>query len=238
MIPRSYVIIGCGHFGGRAAEKLCGKDPESRIIGVDKNEKAIRKICHLPCETVICDGLSYLGRFFKKSRSATYILPAVPFHLAFEFILSQLKPLGARREKVPALSGVPAPVSGKKGDLYTSLSDFLCPENCLEPAQYCTATREKRKRPLYKILTDPRGPFESRVIRSHQLGPGMGGFRYIDLLDLLENLTRTMIPGRLILISTASRCHGVTSALSFKTTRNHGSDAPPLPYDRSVETCR
>ena len=215
MIPQSYVIIGCGHFGGRAVEKLLRKDPHSKIIAVDKNVEQIKKISHLRIETVICDGLLYLNKFFSESRSANYIVPAAPFHLAFEFILSQLKPSGAKRKKVPTLSGVPNPMVGKKGDLYASLANFLCPEDCPEPAQYCTVTKEKRKKPLYKILMDLRGPFESRVIRSHQLGPGMGGFRYINLLDLLQDLREIRTPGRLILISTASRCHGVTSAFSF-----------------------
>jgi len=215
MIPRSYIIIGCGHFGGRAVEKLLRKDPHSRIIAVDKNEEQIKKISHLRIETVICDGLLYLNKFFSEGRSANYIVPAVPFHLAFEFILSRLKPTGAKRKKVPTLSGVPNPMVGKKGDLYASLANFLCPEDCPEPAQYCTVTKEKRRKPLYKILMDLRGPFESRVIRSHQLGPGMGGFRYINLLDLLQDLREIRTPGRLILISTASRCHGVTSAFSF-----------------------
>jgi hypothetical protein len=215
MIPRSYIIIGCGHFGGRAVEKLLRKDPHSRIIAVDKNEEQIKKISHLRIETVICDGLLYLNKFFSEGRSANYIVPAVPFHLAFEFILSRLKPTGAKRKKVPTLSGVPNPMVGKKGDLYASLANFLCPEDCPEPAQYCTVTKEKRRKPLYKILMDLRGPFESRVIRSHQLGPGMGGFRYINLLDLLQDLREIRTPGRLILISTACRCHGVTSAFSF-----------------------
>ena len=215
MIPRSYVIIGCGHFGGRAVEKLHRKYPRSKIIAVDKNEERIKNISHLPIATVICDGLLYLNKFLSEGRSANYIVPAVPFHLAFEFILSQLKPLGAKRRKVPILPGAPNPVRGKKRDLYTSFANFRCPEDCREPTQYCTVTKERREKPLYKILMDLRGPFESRVIWSHQLGPGMGGFRYMDLLDLLRDLREIKTPERLILISTASCCHAVTSALSL-----------------------
>jgi hypothetical protein len=104
---------------------------------------------------------------------------------------------------------------GKTGDLYTSLANFLCSEDCPEPAQYCTATQKNRSKPLYKILNDLEGAFESRVIRSQQLGPGIGGFRPEALLDLLEDIKRKINSSRFILISTASRCHGVTSALSF-----------------------
>jgi hypothetical protein len=59
------------------------------------------------------------------------------------------------------------------------------------------------------------GAFESRVIRSQQLRPRIGGFRPKALLDLLEDIKRKKNSVRSILVSTASRCHGVTSALTF-----------------------
>lgn len=213
--PHTYLIIGCGHFGGRAAEKLFQKDSHSRIIVIDQSKKALQKVSDLPIESAICDGIFYLNQFLSEGRKADYIIPAVPLHLVFELILSQLKPLGAKRKRIPPISGLPNPVIGKTGDLYTSLANFLCPEDCPEPAQYCTTTQKKRSKPLYKILNDLEGTFESRVIRSQQLGPGIGGFRPEALLDLLEDIKRKINSSRFILISTASRCHGVTSALSF-----------------------
>jgi len=213
--PHTYLIIGCGHFGSRAAEKLLKKDPLSKIIVVDKIKESIKKICHLPVETAVSDGISYLNKFLSQGRRADYIIPAVPFHLAFEFILSQLKPPGGKRRKVPPLSGLPNPMIGRTGDLYTSLADFICSEDCLEPAQYCTITKKRRLKSLYEILNDLKGTFESRVIRSEQLGPGIGGFQPRALLNVLEEINKKMHPGQTILISTASRCHGVTSALSF-----------------------
>ena len=213
--PHTYLIIGCGHFGSRAAEKLFQKDFRSKIIVVDKSKKALQNISRLPIETIISDGIFYLSQFLSEGRETNYIIPAVPLHLAFEFILSQLKPLGAKRNRIPPISGLPNPVSGKAGDLYTSLANFLCSEDCTEPAQYCTLTKKRRPEPLYSILNDLEGAFESRVIRSQQLGPGIGGFRPRALLNLLEDIKSKKNSGRSILVSTASRCHGVTSALSF-----------------------
>jgi hypothetical protein len=110
-------------------------------------------------------------------------------------------------------------MKGKTGDLYTSLANFLCPEECPEPAQYCTVTKQRRPKPLYQILEGIKAPFESKVIRSQQLGPGVGGYRPAALLDLLENIKKRMEPPRTILISTSCRCHGVTSALSFSPNK-------------------
>jgi len=211
----SYLIIGCGHFGCRAADQLLKRDPHSKIIAVDKEEKAIQRLSYLPVEIIVDNGLSYLNLYLSEGQAINYIIPAVPFHLAFEYILLSLKPLGARRGKIPLLSGLPNAMQGKTGDLYTSLSDFLCSEDCPEPTRYCTATGKRRAKPLYQILKDLGGPFESKVIRSRPLELGVGGFRPEVLIDLLEDMKEKIEPGRSILNSTASRCHGVTSALSF-----------------------
>ncbi len=214
MKSNTYLVIGCGHFGSRAVEKLLKKDSRSRIIVVDKNKKALQKVSHLSVQRVVSDGTLFLTHFLSGGDKADYIIPAVPYHFAFEFILSQLKPLGWKKRKVPAISGLPNPMMGKTGDLYSSLSDFLCPENCPEPAQYCTVTKKRRSKPLYQILKELKGSFLSKVIRSHQLAPGLGGFKTKDLLNLLKEIKNGRSPCGKILISTASRCHGVTSMLS------------------------
>ena len=211
----SYLIIGCGHFGRKAAEKLFKKNPHSRIIVVDKDEKAFRKISSLPVETIVADGISYLHQYLLKGHPVDFIIPAVPLHLAFEFLLFALRPYGAKKRKIPLLSELPNAMMGKTGDLYSSLANFLCPDDCPEPPQYCSVTKKRRPKPLYKILIDLTGPFESRVIRSQQLGLGVGGFKPELLTDLMEDMNRRRDPDHLILISTACRCHGVTSALKF-----------------------
>ena len=211
----SYLIIGCGHFGSRAAKQLLKRKSHPKIIGVDKNPEVVQKLSHLPIETIVDDGLSYLNQFLSEGQTAHYIIPSVPFHLVFEFILLRLKPFGARKAKVPSLPGLPNPEIGKAGDLYTSLADFLCPEDCPEPSRYCTVTRKRRQEPLYKILGDLKGPFKTRVIISQPLAIGVGGFQPQELLALLEDVKKQKNSHDLILISTASRCHGVTSALKF-----------------------
>jgi hypothetical protein len=211
----SYLIIGCGHFGGRAAKQLLQKKSHPKIIAVDENPEAVQKLSHLPIETIVDDGLSYLNQFLSEGRTAHYIIPSVPFHLAFEFILLRLKPFDARKAKVPSLSGLPNPEIGKTGDLYASLADFLCPEDCPEPSRYCTVTRKKREKPLYDILRNLKGAFESRLIISQPLAKGVGGFQPKALLALLDKVKKLKNSAHPVLISTASRCHAVTSALSF-----------------------
>jgi hypothetical protein len=76
-------------------------------------------------------------------------------------------------------------------------------------------TRRRREKPLYLILKDLKGSFASKVIISEQLSPGVGGFRLNALLALLEDVKKLKNSVPLVLISTASRCHAVTSALKF-----------------------
>ncbi len=58
----SYLIIGCGHFGSGAVEKLFKKDPRAKIVVVDKDEKAFHKISSSPVELVVGDGISFLNQ--------------------------------------------------------------------------------------------------------------------------------------------------------------------------------
>jgi hypothetical protein len=209
-----YLVVGCGFFGRLAVQNLLRKDPTANIIAVDKNKTAIEKMASFPVETSVEDGISFLSHYLDRDPEA-YVIPAVPFHLAFECILSRLKEVGGRRGKIPPIAGLPNFNLGRTGDLYTSMARFICPEDCPEPSQYCTVTGEKRGRPLYQILKDLSGAFHSKVIRSEQLGMGVGGFKAKKPLDLVEEIERTRSPGPLILISTACCCHGVTSALTF-----------------------
>lgn len=66
----TYLIVGCGYFGSRAAEKLLRKDPKPKIIVVDRNKEAVKKVSNLPAETFTGDGLVYLEEFFSEGRSS------------------------------------------------------------------------------------------------------------------------------------------------------------------------
>jgi hypothetical protein len=211
----SYLIIGSGHFGRQAVLRLLQKDLHAVVTAVDRTKSRLQEISQLPIKTVVCDGQSFLRQFLLNREPIDYIIPAVPYHLAFEYILSCLNPLGAKRTEIPPLQGLPNPMRGKTGDLYTSLADFLCPDNCPEPSQYCTVTGKKRSEPLFEILSGLKEPLDSNVIRSRQLGLGVGGFRPEALVNLIERIKKRRGSNRPFLISTACRCHGVTSALSF-----------------------
>jgi hypothetical protein len=166
-------------------------------------------------EAVVADGLCYLSQSLQKGQPVDYIIPAVPFHLAFEAVLWQLRPLGAERRPAPVLAGLPNPIAGQTGDLYTSFARLLCPKTCAGPAPYCTVTGERREKPLYQVLGETYASWASYVIHSQQLGLGVGGFPPEALVNLVQEIKARQGKDGFILISTACRCHGVTSALSL-----------------------
>jgi hypothetical protein len=215
----SYLILGSGHFGRLAAERLLEQDPQSNILVVDRKAKALKAFVSMPVQVSLGDGISELDRLLKTEYPFDYVIPCIPFHVAFEYLLHNLKTLGARRSSVPPFPELPNALMGENGDLYSSLADFLCPDDCAEPPFYCTVTGTRREKPLYQILADAFRSYESRVIQSQQLAPGVGGFPTKILGDLVEDLRALAMLGQPILISTACRCHGVTSALSFSTSR-------------------
>jgi len=209
----TYWIIGAGKFGAGAAEKLYRKRPEARFIVVDENLEALKRLSHLPVEKVCQEGASYLQARLDTDLSPEWIIPAVPIHLAFEWV--RLKMLDhAPIDVVPVPSQIasmlPNPVRGPQGQLYVSYADFLCPDHCMEPFETCTVTGKPRKGLLYKTLEEILyEDFISVVIRSHQLAPGVGGYRPEALKESLGKIAESKGP---VLYSTACLCHGVMHA--------------------------
>jgi hypothetical protein len=160
------------------------------------------------------EGVSYLSRNLKSSAGPDWIVPALPVHLAAEWCLTKLKNEGYCREELPAevKALLPNPMKGCTGDIYVSHADFKCPGDCVESRDICTVTQKTRKRNMFEVLADIKLPeFQALVIRSHQLGPGIGGYRPQSLFDLLKRVKQA---GRNLFIGTACRCHGVITGIN------------------------
>jgi saccharopine dehydrogenase-like NADP-dependent oxidoreductase len=73
MRSHTYLIIGCGYFGSRGAEKLSQKHPHPKIIVVDKSKRALQKVSHLPIETAVSNGITYLGQFLSEEIGRAHV---------------------------------------------------------------------------------------------------------------------------------------------------------------------
>ncbi|NVM57314.1 MAG: potassium transporter, partial [Desulfobacterales bacterium] len=174
----TFWIIGAGEFGTKAAERLYEKRPQASVTVVDQDVKALKRLSHLPVERVSKEGATYLNAYLDTKIAPDWIIPAVPIHLAFEWVRLKMWDRG-RMEILPVPFEIekilPNPIRGPEEQLFVSYADFHCPDNCTEPPDKCTFTGKPRKGLLYKRLGEMcYKNYSSIVIRSHQLDPGVG----------------------------------------------------------------
>ena len=207
-------IIGLGQFGYIAYQRLSAEAGKDRhFVLVDPVEEKLRRCERADSTLEISDGIEFLEKNLEKGCKPDWIIPALPVHLSAEWLLLHLGPQRLRRVSLPSELEmlVPNPICGPEGNLYVSHADFRCPQDCDEPRDNCTITRKPRKQNMYDLLGNIQlESFRPLNIRSHQLGPGIGGYRAEQLFELRTNLEQTAGP---LLLSTACRCHGVITGL-------------------------
>lgn len=212
----SYWIIGAGRFGQKAVTRLSKKYPEARLTLVDRNPEALEGFETSPVESVCYEGASYLFYHLQGDTSPDWVVPAVPVHLALEWVqLNIMKKMPVVVSPVPKQIQLmlPNPILGGQGQVFASYADFMCPDNCTEPLERCTFTGKPRKGFLYRELEGTVfEDFHPIVIRSHQLAPGVGGYRPEALWKAFDEIRACKGP---VLLSTACSCHGVIHALKF-----------------------
>ena len=219
----NYLIIGYGRVGRRALERLQRKSPEANFTVVDPQLAGTREGLETVCWQR-ADGVAFLleRRRYVTADPSPWIVPALPRHLAFEWIAAHLRRETIRFEahSVPEdlIAQLPHAVPGPEGQAYISNADFICRENCSEPKGRCPVTGRPRPFDLYKLLAEIRWEdYRSVVVRSFQLAPGVGGFRGHHLAEALHIIQAQ--PGN-YLLSTASKCHGVMHAFSTADQRS------------------
>lgn len=209
-------VAGAGRFGRLAVERLQGGARNRLLLVVDPSGERVADVGAGAWEAVEADAVTFLADRLSEDRPESWpswIVPALPVHLAAEWCLRVLGEGLVRRAAVPAELDVHLPNAfrGAGGDVYVSHAMFLCPDDCPEPRDLCTHTGSPRKRDLFRLLAEAPFPgLEPLVVRSHQLAPGVGGYRPRHLLDLLRRVREAT---GTVLIATACRCHGVVTAV-------------------------
>ncbi len=214
--PAGITILGAGKFGRLAHRRLARRFPDADLTVVDRAEAKLLAVAPSARTRILAeDAIAHLST--ERLPPDRWIVPAVPIHVAFIWLLEQLEPNG-RVTRLPVPQNVdaqlPHPMRGPGGTVYASYADFLCPDNCPEPEAICTYTRQPRKGRLFETVGGLRVPgYLVHVCRSHQLAPGVGGYTR----GQLESLYREVLsnPGNHV-IATCCSCHGVLDALSWE----------------------
>jgi hypothetical protein len=183
---------------------------------VDTDQGALDRLDDFRLERVCAEGASYLEQVLDKETGPEWIVPAAPIHVAFEWVRRQLTRTGAVEviavpSEVEAI--LPNPKRGSEGQLFISYADFRCPEHCTQPYDLCTWTGKPRRGLLYRTVEEiVFQDYRSIVVRSHQLGPGIGGYQAEALRKSLNEVTQANSP---VLYTTACLCHGVMHAFTL-----------------------
>lgn len=209
------VVIGAGRFGKRAVRILTGQ-PDISVWVVDRADVPGEAIPGIAVRTILEDGVEFLVRNTPLLAPETMVVPAVPIHLAAQWLRFAFMDEGAAGiVPVPDYlkKCLPNTFVTEEGSFLVSYADFLCPEDCPEPEDGCTVTGEVRT-PLYEVFAALDAPgFHVHVIQSRQLAPGLGGYSVKDLLDLRS---RVLCSGSdKCIIGTACRCHGTLTGLDY-----------------------
>lgn len=214
--PERVWILGAGRFGSIACKRLIRRHAQASFLVIDSREEELAKIEEqfgLPVQ--LREAVSFMSE--RPLADDIWIIPAVPIHVAFQWLLSQIA--GERliyQTDVPQITDekVPNPFRMHSKTLYTSFANFRCPDACSEPDEICTHTGKPRPGNLYEHLQQLKVPgFEMIVVRSWQLAPGVGGYPGAALKNALAAITQA--PGR-YLIATSCRCHAVVDALRWE----------------------
>jgi len=211
------VILGAGKFGQRAARRLRAGHPDADIRVVDHRQSALRAVEGLGVETALGEGGPYLMDFASEANRSAWVVPAIPVHVAYEWMRVRLAPehrVLPLAVPEPVSARLPNPIRGKGGELFASVADFICPEDCPEPETICTSTGKPRPLVLHAHLASLRfDRFRSVVVVSRQMAPGVGGYPVRSLYSALHEVVSAKTP---VLLSTACKCHGVVHAFDLE----------------------
>lgn len=207
-------ILGAGRFGSLAVERLASRPGGPTMVAVDREACRLETLDLALVARVRADAIEFL--LTREGNGSEWIVPAVPKHVAFRW-------LGRRLSRMATVSFLPVPQALDRqvpnpwrdhaGSLYTSFATFRCPDTCEEPEGRCSLTGRPRVADLFVLLENAEVPgHRLLVVRSHQLAPGVGGYRLRALWELLEQVQATEMP---VLVATACRCHGVVHALRW-----------------------
>jgi hypothetical protein len=219
------LVIGAGHFGERAV-RILNAGPQRPLLLIDRDKDRLSKINGLNVTKILADGVQFLSDHYTLLNPSNMIVPAIPAHLALEWLKRHLteKFQQYHVQLLPIPKQTPATLpytwEGSDGSLLVSYADFKCPDDCPEPAEACTVTGERRSKPLHALLAEINLPeYETHVIVSRQLAPGLGGYAFVELQSLLQKILRS--GQSKWLISTACKCHGVMTAMEVTKLDKH-----------------
>lgn len=206
------IVAGYGKFGKLAVERLSVCNEVREIIVLDprlkRNETSDETPVGFPASFHSVDAVQYLTKI-SRANTDYLIAPLTPFHLAASFIASVSDGLVYDSIRDSFIVDLPNVYRIDNFNVCCSYADFMCPDDCPEN-ETCSVTAEIR-RPMYERLATISTPdLPLAVLKSRQILPGLGGFYFGELLELIN---KTLSYDHFIL-ATSCRCHAIMTGFS------------------------
>ncbi len=209
-------VLGYGKSGRRAVELIRAENhlkPSFTVIDQKPQDKFQEGIAYIQAE-----GIRWFTDHFHQTHRVSRIIPALPVHIAAQWIKRKLiSEKGSVREmEIPRkiLPNLPNPCRLSADTYAVSHADFICPSDCDEPEDFCTATGQPRPTPLYDLLAAlTNDDVAVLTLPSRQFAAGVGGFYATDLWNLLDTV-RDLTQNR-FLLCTACKCHGIITGFEL-----------------------
>ncbi|MGA6926356.1 MAG: hypothetical protein WBY88_11785, partial [Desulfosarcina sp.] len=85
--PTRFWIIGAGHFGRLAAERIIDRIPRAAVTVVDQRPFTIQGSGIV---SQMCDGIQWLDKMLTQDAAVDMIVPAIPVHVLAEWLKCKL----------------------------------------------------------------------------------------------------------------------------------------------------
>ncbi len=215
-------VVGYGKFGHRAVDQLLHDShaPAQFTVIDAMSQGNVQEGIQDGVDYVHADGVRWLVENFHRQGEVRWVIPALPVHLAAQWIKGKLVGNGKAVEALPIPAEIvqllPNACHLSDAEYAVSHADFICPPDCREPDEICTHTGTPRPQPLHDLLHSlPAANTKILIIRSHQLAPGVGGLDAKELWRLLDRVQD--FEGTPLLLGTACRCHGIVTSFRFES---------------------
>ena len=143
-------MVGGGRFGCLALERL---GTRVRAVVEPRPTRHLEELAStIGVPVILKQGVAALSQALDSENPPVWVVPALPRHLLLDWLLAELAAQGAHRLETPAeaLPSLPSVIPGVDGQWYLSRADFMCPDDCPEPADKCTVTGQPRGEPLFQ----------------------------------------------------------------------------------------
>lgn len=202
-----FILVGFGKFGRLAFDRLKTRFSSADFIIVDPILNLDSSLSNERIQLFPGNWGAFLADCHELL-DPDLIVPVAPSNIAVTYILvskPETEPTDLPKEVALNFQNFSFV---DRSTMWMSHANFMCPDDC-EEEETCAITGTRRTPMFNKIQDISVSGFQTLVIRSSQVLPGVGAYTFHDLRLICESV----VPGKNYLIATSCKCHAIMSAI-------------------------